>query len=227
MPTRRDGRVEPGQPIRTAFSAAAWNRAQDAADKVLGQGDAFAADSVRGPGAPYTALPCKNMSGTDVARWGVLAISGLEITPNGATGSGNAQFESMPVLQGTTPTTTTQSIAIAVEPIANNAIGMVAVAGVVQTKVQVVSTSHKFARPKASTTELQTDWGGPAYLLYKESSTGSDKWALVRIGDAGPTGVDVVTNVVIGPTGITFERSRVWVHGVTGITGTVLGTTGC
>jgi hypothetical protein len=37
MPSRRDGRVEPGQPIKTAFSASAWNRAQDAADIVLGQ----------------------------------------------------------------------------------------------------------------------------------------------------------------------------------------------
>jgi transcription elongation factor len=37
MPTRRDGRIEPGQPLKTAISAAAWNRAQDAADVVLGQ----------------------------------------------------------------------------------------------------------------------------------------------------------------------------------------------
>jgi len=33
---RSDGRVRPGQKIDTAFSARAWNRAQDAADVVLG-----------------------------------------------------------------------------------------------------------------------------------------------------------------------------------------------
>ena len=33
---RNDGRVEKGQSIRSAFSAKAWNRAQDAADIVLG-----------------------------------------------------------------------------------------------------------------------------------------------------------------------------------------------
>lgn len=33
---RSDGRLEPGQPIRGAISARAWNRAQDAADLVLG-----------------------------------------------------------------------------------------------------------------------------------------------------------------------------------------------
>lgn len=44
---RPDGRVEKGQSIASAFSARAWNRAQDAADIVLGvtpgvvAGDAF------------------------------------------------------------------------------------------------------------------------------------------------------------------------------------------
>jgi hypothetical protein len=33
---RPDGRIEPGQPLRGAISARAWNRAQDAADLVLG-----------------------------------------------------------------------------------------------------------------------------------------------------------------------------------------------
>jgi hypothetical protein len=36
MAYRRDGRIEPGQPLKTAISATAWNRAQDAADVVLG-----------------------------------------------------------------------------------------------------------------------------------------------------------------------------------------------
>jgi hypothetical protein len=35
---RPDGRIEPGQPLRGAISAKAWNRAQDAADLVLGAG---------------------------------------------------------------------------------------------------------------------------------------------------------------------------------------------
>jgi hypothetical protein len=34
--SRPDGRIEPGQPLRGAISARAWNRAQDAADLVLG-----------------------------------------------------------------------------------------------------------------------------------------------------------------------------------------------
>lgn len=46
MPSRRDGRIEPGQPLRTAVSAAAWNRAQDAADVVLGQRQNTTVDTV-------------------------------------------------------------------------------------------------------------------------------------------------------------------------------------
>lgn len=47
--TRRDGRVEPGQKITRAFSARAWNRAQDAADLVLGERPRFGA----GPNQPF------------------------------------------------------------------------------------------------------------------------------------------------------------------------------
>ena len=43
--TRRDGRVESGQKISSAFSARAWNRAQDAADIVLGDRVRFGAQS--------------------------------------------------------------------------------------------------------------------------------------------------------------------------------------
>ena len=51
---RPDGRVQPGQRLDTAFSARAWNRAQDAADLVLGTQDAFAAESIK----RFT-LPCQ------------------------------------------------------------------------------------------------------------------------------------------------------------------------
>jgi hypothetical protein len=37
MRNRPDGRIEPGQKLASAISARAWNRAQDAADIVLGE----------------------------------------------------------------------------------------------------------------------------------------------------------------------------------------------
>lgn len=49
---RKDGRIEPGQSLRGAISARAWNRAQDAADVVLGRSASFAAAAIR-----YDSLP--------------------------------------------------------------------------------------------------------------------------------------------------------------------------
>ena len=94
----------------------------------------------RGPGTgepavPYTWVLCR--SGVTVARWGVLAITGLEITP--ATAAGQASFESQPIVTGATPSASTTAWGIAVEPIAAGKIGRLAVAGVVQAKTADLS----------------------------------------------------------------------------------------
>jgi hypothetical protein len=177
---RADGRIEQGQSIRSAISARAWNRAQDAADLVLGAQPGFEADGIRGPSAPYTAVYCK--ASADVDRWGVLAISGMESTPSGPAG----QFHELPVLQGSTPTTGTTSFCVAVEPIKSGSLGRVAVAGVVQVQLDVKSESHQYAKCKASVAELETASSGEAFILWKESGTGTGKWGLVRIGAARP-----------------------------------------
>lgn len=186
MGRRQDGRIEPGQSLKSAISARAWNRAQDAADLVLGDRVGFGAEGPKGPQSPYTSLPCKNVSATGVPRWGVLRISGVEIAPAGVSGPGNSQFQSLPVLQGDIATTGThEAFAVAVEPIAANSIGYVAVDGVVQVKIDVKNTSDATAGPKAgSIDELQTG-GGNAVILWKESGAGTGKWALVRIGGRG------------------------------------------
>jgi hypothetical protein len=46
---RADGRLEPGQPLRGAISARAWNRAQDAADLVLGANAGTVGDAQKYP----------------------------------------------------------------------------------------------------------------------------------------------------------------------------------
>lgn len=226
MPSRKDGRVEPGQPIKTAFSASAWNRAQDAADIVLRQGVVTAADAVRGPSAPHTT--CLSRPTLDVERWGIMEIGGLYAFPTGTTGPATAQFQSMPVLISGVPQESTQAICVAVEPIKNGSIGRVAVDGVVPVKIEVTNTGHRFARCKGgSSAEMVSDYGGPALILWKEDGTGSNKWALVRIGDAQAQGIDVLTNVTLDSGGMHFEKKRVWAIGVTGVNGTTIGVTGC
>lgn len=183
---RKDGRIEPGQSLSSAISARAWNRAQDAADAVLGQRPGFAAGGVQGPSLPYTSVLCRNDSGSDVARWGVLAVTNVAIPPTGATGPATSSFQEQPVLIGVTPSATTNDrFVIAVEPIKAAAIGRVAVDGVVQCKLDVKNAADTTAGPKASSrAELQTG-GGNATILFKESGTGADKWGLVRIGGGG------------------------------------------
>lgn len=184
---RPDGRIEPGQPLRGAISARAWNRAQDAADLVLG---AYAGTEGGAPGSPvlkpYTWAYCR--PSVTVARWGVLAITGVAITPTSSSGGATASFEEMPVLTGGTPSASTTAWCVAVEPIAANAVGRVAVGGVVQCKVEVDKADDKFVACKASTTELKTGTTGEGLILWKDSGTGSNKWALVRLAGGGAAG---------------------------------------
>lgn len=154
---RPDGRIEPGQPLRGAISARAWNRAQDAADLVLG---AYAGTEGGAPGSPalkpYTWVYCK--PSVNVARWGVLAITGVEITPTSSSGGATASFEEMPVVTGGTPSATTTAWGVAVEPIASGSVGRLAVGGAVQIKAADLG--------KAS----------GAHVLWKDST-----WALIRL----------------------------------------------
>jgi hypothetical protein len=93
-----------------------------------------------------------------VARWGVLAITGVAITPTSSSGGATASFEEMPVLTGGTPSATTTAWCVAVEPIESGKIGKVAVGGVVQLKAADLG--------KAS----------GAHVLWKDST-----WALIRM----------------------------------------------
>lgn len=186
--TRRDGRVEPGQKITRAFSARAWNRAQEAADVVLGEQTRFGATSQPGSSAPYTWVYCKNESGVACPRWGVLEVDGMEIVPAGAGDAATVQFERMPVMVGVLPQgyAYRKQFVIAIEPIASNSIGRVAVDGVVQCKLNVTNESDRTANSTSgSTAELTTGVGGAAEILWKQPGTGSGKWGLVRLGDGG------------------------------------------
>jgi len=105
---------------------------------------------------PYTWAYCQ--PSVTVARWGVLAITGVAITPTSSSGGATASFEEMPVLTGSTPDATTTAWCVAVEPIESGKVGRVAVGGVVQLK----------------TADLGKASG--AHVLWKDST-----WALIRM----------------------------------------------
>ena len=175
-----DGRIEPGQSVATAMSARTWNRFCDAADIVLR--DRYTVNAQAAGANSYAAniVFIKNDSNADVGRFGVLGISGVETDPT-ASAQAAAQFAERPVLTGTTPTTASYSeqFCVTIEPIADGAIGRAAVSGVFACKVNVTDADHQFADVKNNDrTQLESVDCGVCQLLWKESGTGANKWAL-------------------------------------------------
>lgn len=207
---RPDGRIEPGQPLKGAISARAWNRAQDAADLVLGEHGGFSAGDSNPVLKPYTWAYCK--PSTTVARWGVLEITGMAITPTSSdSDDATKSFQDSPVLTGGTPSDTTTSWCVAVEPIEAGKVGRVAVGGVVQCKVEVSKAGDKFVACNGS--GLTTGVRGEGLILWKQGGTGAGKWALVRLGATATIEQQVITGVSLTSDGLVFTRETVYVIG--------------
>jgi hypothetical protein len=178
MATKRpDGRVEPGQRISSAFSARAWNRAQDAADVVLGARTGAEAGASAGVERASNIVLVQNNSGQDVPWLGVLGISGVAIDIDGGTLDGtNAQSARLreavarPVLSGVAPLSGTHDDAfvVAIEPIEYGKIGRCASGGTLIVCVNVLNYSHKYATVKNNdVTQLQSAGCGSVQLLTK------------------------------------------------------------
>jgi hypothetical protein len=202
---RSDGRVEAGQNLKTAFSAHAWNRAQDAADIVLGARGGVQGGPQQAGQLPYTWCLAKNASGSDVPRWGVLAITGMEIEPTSEAGGATAEFERLPVVTGDTPSDGDTAWCVAVEPIADGKVGRVAVAGVVQAKVDIDDEDDEFVKVGDSVDELVTGTEGQGAILWKQDGTGTGKWALIRFG-AGAGGGE--TQFKLGKTTSVWNKNN-------------------
>lgn len=176
-----NGRIRPG-PIRGQISARAYNRAQEAADIVLGQQFSQAAPGPSSAPPSYSEVLVKNTTTGAVNRWGVLAIGGVVFTPTGTTGAATRQFQDRPMLSGGLPTGG-KAFVVAVEPIKAGGVGRCAVAGLVQAKVNVVAEADTFCRAKdGDLTQLTSAASGEGEIVWKESGTGASKWALVRFG---------------------------------------------
>lgn len=174
---RRDPRhhVLPGQPLRLAAEQI------NALNKIMRVNAGATGGPVGIPEPAKNIILCRNDSGSDVARWGILEISGVVFDPSSGSDA-EATFTSTPCVTGVTPTDSLKPFVVAVEPIASGVIGRVAVAGVVQCKLDVAAAGDSTAGGKAgSRTELKTG-SGPARVIWKQGGTGGGKWALVAIG---------------------------------------------
>lgn len=141
--------VRPGDPITLAASQV------NGLNRLLATSGGYGGAAGIAEQLPYTWLPCRVAAA--VARWDVLAITGLEVTPT--TANGISQFQSMPLVTGAAPSATTTAWGVAVEPIAAGRVGRLAVAGVVQAKTADLGKC------------------GGYQLLWRDAT-----WALIQIG---------------------------------------------
>jgi len=180
----RNGRIEKGQGLGGAISARAWNRAQDAADRVLGSQGGVNGQGVIGPPLMSLEVFVRNDTTGGVAAWSVLAITGVVSSPTGTTGPSVATFTGKPSVIGVVPATgSSVGYVVTTEPIPQGKLGRAAIAGVVQAKLDVSDASHTWCTPKGgSVSAFVSGVTGDAQVLWKEPGTGSGKWALIRIG---------------------------------------------
>ena len=157
---RNDGRVERGQKLAAAFSARAWNRAQDAADLVLAQQAQFGGDSPQSLPPASNIVFVRNNTGSTVERFGVIGIGGP--LTNLATSNGIVVDGVMPAAYG--------SFAIPMEPIEHGKIGRCACGGVFPVRVSICSDSHLYANPKDNDlTQLYSSTVGLLQILSRGS----------------------------------------------------------
>ena len=171
-------RARPGDKMQIA--AAAWNACLDAAEAHR-----------RGPGRgrpieqyrQADIVLCKNTSGSDVARFGVLGIAGVIISPTDSLD----EFQSQVAVTGTTPTTAHRGkFVVCLEPIAAGAIGRAWISGVCQVQVDIAAAGDQFCDVIANDrTKLKSAGAGAARILYREGTGTGTKWCIVRLGDGG------------------------------------------
>ncbi len=183
-------KVRPGQPLR--ITAKAWNRVLDTVATQPGfAGSAGLYDR------PCHVVQIKNTTGSLVPKWGVLAITGIANDPT-AGESSLSQFQEVPILEGAAPSSTTAGkFVVAVEPIAAGKFGRAAIDGVVQVKVEVVHADHRFVA--CGSGGLKTAASGDGLVLWKDTGTGTDKWALVRLAGGGSAAGGIVRGTFSAP----------------------------
>jgi hypothetical protein len=187
---RSDYRIEKGQKLSTAISAAGWNRTQEAADIVLNTRGGQAAGDPRDFERAPNLILIKNTTNSVVPRFGVLAINSVEIDPTGGTpaGTDNAsvrgrEFSRRPVLRGVTPAGNSSRFCVTIEPISANGFGRAAVSGVMAVKIKLPTSGQFFyaVTRDGDKTQLLGASCGPVRLLWHETGPGDDKWAVALL----------------------------------------------
>lgn len=169
-------KVQPGERLR--IPADAYNAFIDAAIANR-EGNSGAVPASLGE----RVVRIQNNSGTDRDRFDVLGIdSSVPITPSDNLDAFKQHF----ILGGATPTSNhAGKFVILLEPIANGKVGAALAIGVGVCQVLVTSGSAKYADvDPADSTRLKEASSG-AQILWIESGSSGEKWAIIRLGGGG------------------------------------------
>lgn len=204
-------RVTAGAPME--LPATAWNACLDAAEahraRQVGQ-DAGSIKQFR----QADIVLVKNVSGSDVPRFGVLGISGVVIAPWESLDN----FQSQVALKGITPTVADHSgkFVVCLDPLENGVIGRAWVSGVCHVQVEVTDDAHNFCDVRASdSTKLKSSPTGSARILFRESSVTGTTWCVVRLADREPSTIRLGKTTATWPKGTT-ATINVWESGTAG-----------
>jgi hypothetical protein len=170
---RPDGRIEAGQSLRKAISARAWNRAQDAADLILGSETTGVKTSQCFQVLPYNWIYVKMVVDVNVGDAIGLLSFASDTSYTGYTLSDSDLLRPIPVMigtavkagQGFSYSENQSSVGIAVEPIKTNSVGRVAVSGVLACNVYCNKSWHSYAKPKDGESVLESSPYGNIQIL--------------------------------------------------------------
>jgi hypothetical protein len=121
----------------------------------------------------------QNISGADRGQFAVLAAGDPLIEP------GDGLLDRIALKAGLCGyTAAAQHVVVLQEPIASGAIGRGRMVGVTLCRVNVEREDQAFARPISgdATAMVTSDWG-PHVIIWKESGTGTNKWAVLSLGE--------------------------------------------
>jgi hypothetical protein len=181
--------VRPGE--RLEIPAVAYNAFLDAV-KWVRQQQTISAGGVNGDAYSPTIIRVRNTSGSDVDRLGILAIGEPTITPTDNLDS----FKRLVIFDGDTPESGTGAKwCVVLEPIVDGGIGRAVIAGVVPVQIAVSGSVGAYAEAQSGeVVSLTTGSTGSARVLWAET-TGSTRWAIVRLGDGSGENAGTVTTV--------------------------------
>jgi hypothetical protein len=181
---RPDGRIEKGQRLSTAISARAWNRAQEAADRVLGAGTGVEANGVIPLRLPGVRVPLagKGFYG-QVATFGSNALDRSVFLPQLNAPYSTTSFSSFTTEEKNIVQATLPSFKFAPHPDGNSRFAICCtnddnlwtISGFAITRIKVYNYRHRFAYLDSDDPGVLTSaFWGPATIVGFAASSGTE-----------------------------------------------------